>query len=174
MQGEPPPETHINAAWKTGFTFGFQLKIPLAKKFLLQTEYIFSERSGEDHSISTAYTFDYLSLPVLLNYRLAKRFNLIAGPQFEILISAGSSINGIQTNITHDVEERGIGSSADWSMPSHILSFSPHDISRDSITWESDNVPIQKNSSTSSPASLRVSGSDLPIIRLTTSTKIPP
>jgi hypothetical protein len=108
-KGEPPPETHINASWKTGFTFGFQLKVPLAKKLLIHTEYNFSERSGEDQSISTAYTFDYFSLPVLLNYRLAKHLHLIAGPQFEILLSARSSTNGLDSNITHDVEERGVG-----------------------------------------------------------------
>ena len=108
-KGEPPPETHINASWKTGFTFGFQLKIPVSRKFLIQTEYSYSERNGEDQSISTAYRFDYFSLPVLLNYSLAKRLHLIAGPQFGILISAKSSVNGIDQNITHDVEERDVG-----------------------------------------------------------------
>jgi hypothetical protein len=108
-QGEPPPETHINASWKSGFTFGFQLKVPLANKLLIQTEYNFSERSGEDQSISTGYTFDYFSLPVLLNYGITKHLQLIAGPQFEILISARSSANGIDKNITHGVEERGVG-----------------------------------------------------------------
>jgi hypothetical protein len=40
---------------------------------------------------------------------LFPRFNIISGPQLEILVSAGSTENGIHSNITHDVEERGIG-----------------------------------------------------------------
>jgi hypothetical protein len=107
--GEPPPPVHADPSWETGFTFGFQLRIPLTKNLLLQPEYSFSERNGSDKSIGTDYRLNYFSLPVLLNYQLSPQFNLIAGPQFEILIDAKSFENGESNNITHDVEERGIG-----------------------------------------------------------------
>jgi hypothetical protein len=107
--GDPVPAIKENAFWKTGFTFGFQLKVPLAKKLVLQPEYSFSQRNGSDKTIATNYAINYLSLPVLLNYQLAPRFNLLAGPQIEITTSAHSSKNGKSTDITHDVEERGIG-----------------------------------------------------------------
>jgi hypothetical protein len=107
--GEPPPQVHEDPSWKSGFTFGFQLKVPLAKKLLLQPEYSFSQRNGSDKSIATDYTINYFSMPILLNYQVSPRFNLVAGPQFEITIDASSSVNGQSTNITHDVEERGIG-----------------------------------------------------------------
>ncbi len=107
--GDPVPAIKENASWQTGFTFGFQLKVPLAKKLILQPEYSFSQRNGSDKTIATNYTVNYFSLPVLLNYQFSTRFNLLAGPQFEITTSAHSSNNGKSTDITHDVEERGIG-----------------------------------------------------------------
>jgi Outer membrane protein beta-barrel domain len=107
--GEPPPEVHADPSWKTGFTFGLQLRVPLSKKWILQPEYSFSQRNGSDRSIETSYMLNFFSLPILLNYQASPRFNLIAGPQFEILIDASSAENGMKTNITHDVEERGIG-----------------------------------------------------------------
>jgi Outer membrane protein beta-barrel domain len=107
--GEPPPALHANPSWQTGFTIGFQLKVPLATKWILQPEYSFCERNGSDQTIQATYVIDYFSLPILLNYQLSPRFNLLAGPQFEITTDASSTVNGDKNNITHDVEERGIG-----------------------------------------------------------------
>jgi hypothetical protein len=107
--GDPVPAIKENAFWQTGFAFGFQLKVSLAKKLVLQPEYSFSQRNGSDKTIATNYVINYLSLPVLLNYQLTPRFNLLAGPQLEITTSAHSNDNGKSTDITHDVEERGIG-----------------------------------------------------------------
>jgi Outer membrane protein beta-barrel domain len=107
--GEPAPAVHADAAWKTGFTFGFQLHIPIAQKLLLQPEYSFSQRNGSDKSQGIDYTINYFSMLILLNYQISPRFSLIAGPQFEITIDAKSSENGEENTITHDVEERGIG-----------------------------------------------------------------
>lgn len=106
---DPAPAVKSNASWQTGITFGFQLKVPLAKKLLLQPEYSFSQRNGSDLSIPAGYTINYFSLPVLLNYQLSRRFYILAGPQFEITTSATTTTNGETTTITHNVEERGIG-----------------------------------------------------------------
>jgi hypothetical protein len=108
-QGEPPPDIPAASSWKTGFMCGLQLRVPLNKKFLLQPEYLYSQRNGSDKSLAINYTINYFSLPVLLSYQVFPRFNFVAGPQFEITIDASSSENGVTTNITHDVEERGIG-----------------------------------------------------------------
>jgi Outer membrane protein beta-barrel domain len=108
-EGEPTPSVNIPSSWKTGFTFGFQVRIPLVEKLLLQPEYSFSEKSGSDKSLGIDYTIDYFSLPVLLSYQVIPRLNIVAGPQFELLVNAGSTKNGVYTNITHDVEERGFG-----------------------------------------------------------------
>jgi opacity protein-like surface antigen len=108
-EGEPPPAITANASWQTGFTFGFQLKVPLAKRLVLQPEYSFFQRNGSDQTVNTTYEINYFSLPLLVNYQLSPRFNILAGPQFEITTSASASTNGENNNITHDVEERGIG-----------------------------------------------------------------
>jgi len=111
-QGSPPPAAHKRLSWKTGFTFGFLLRVPLAKNLVLQPEYAFTQRNREDKSAGKSYTINYFSLPVLLNYSISSVFSVIAGPQAEILINAQSTANGEKTNITHDVEERSIGAAA--------------------------------------------------------------
>ncbi|MDP4129484.1 MAG: porin family protein [Bacteroidota bacterium] len=107
--GVPAPAGHIAAFWKTGISFGFLLRVPLAKDLFLQPEYAFNQRKGADKSISVDYDLDYLSMPVLLNYSISSRISLLAGPQLELLIDARSAGNGVSSNITHDVEERSIG-----------------------------------------------------------------
>jgi hypothetical protein len=107
--GEPAPAVHEKPAWKTDLSFGFLIRIPLAKRLLLQPEYFFSQRKSADNSLQTNYTFNYLSLPVLLNFQLLPWISLIAGPQIEILLNAQSENLGVAKNITHDVEERSIG-----------------------------------------------------------------
>jgi hypothetical protein len=107
--GEPPPATPVAASWKTGINIGLALYIPLAEKLFLQPEYFYTQRRGADGSLGIDYDADYLSLPVLLNYKLSSRFSLIAGPQVELLINAKSIYQGVSTNISHDVEERSIG-----------------------------------------------------------------
>jgi hypothetical protein len=107
--GEPPPSITSESAWKTGLTFGIQLRIPIFKKILVQPEYSFCERNGSDKSLAINYSMDYFSLPLLIVYQLTPRISLLGGPQFEILIDARSYENGNSNNITHDMEERGIG-----------------------------------------------------------------
>jgi Outer membrane protein beta-barrel domain len=107
--GSTAPDTTINAAWKPGFTFGFILKMPLSESFALQPEWSFIRRYGADHSIGTDFRLDYLSMPLLLKYEISDRFELLAGPQLELLIGAQSTDKGENLTITHEVEERSIG-----------------------------------------------------------------
>ncbi len=107
--GSTAPDTTIRSAWKPGFTFGFILQIPISEKFSLQPEYSFTRRYGTDHSIEIDYRLDYLSMPLLLKYKISENFGVFAGPQFELLINAHSINNGQNTDITHVVEERSIG-----------------------------------------------------------------
>jgi Outer membrane protein beta-barrel domain len=100
---------HQDAVWKTGFTLGFLLRVPLAKNLFLQPEYAYTQRKGADKTLAINYSLDYLSMPVLLNYKITPAISILAGPQFELLMSAKSSNNGVSTGITHDTEERSIG-----------------------------------------------------------------
>ena len=107
--GSTAPDTTIKSIWKPGFTFGFILQIPLIEKLSLQPEYSFTRRYGADQSIGTDFRLDYFSMPLLLKYLISDRFDLIAGPQFDLLINAQSTIKGESADITHIVEERCIG-----------------------------------------------------------------
>jgi hypothetical protein len=110
--GRPAPAAHEKLSWKPGITFGFLLRVPLAKKLFLQPEYSFTQRNGKDENLGKAYRLNYFSLPVLLIYKIAPAFSVMAGPRAEILINARSATSGESSNITHDVEERGIGITA--------------------------------------------------------------
>jgi len=111
-KGEPPPVIHINAAWKPGITLGFSLRVPLMKNLFLQPEYAYTQRKGSDKSAATNYSLNYLSMPVLLNYKLMQGLALVAGPQIEFLVNAKSDDHTVSSNITHDTEERSIAVTA--------------------------------------------------------------
>jgi hypothetical protein len=111
-KGNPAPPVPVKASWKSGITVGFLVHIPLAENLFLQPEYLFTQRSGSDKSIGVDYLTSYLSLPVLLNYRISSRFALLAGPQAELLINTKEKKNDLNSNITHDMEERSIGVTA--------------------------------------------------------------
>ena len=103
---------HEDAVWKTGFTLGFLLRVPLAKNLFLQPEYAYTQRKGADKNLATDYSLDYFSMPILLNYKITPAIAILAGPQLELLVNAKSSNNGVSTGITHDTEERSIGVTA--------------------------------------------------------------
>jgi Outer membrane protein beta-barrel domain len=107
--GSTAPDTTIKSVWKPGFTFGFILQIPLVEKLSLQPEYSFTRRYGNDQSLGTDFRLDYFSMPLLLKYGISDRIDLIAGPQFDLLLNAQSTNKGESTDITHIVEERCIG-----------------------------------------------------------------
>ena len=108
-KGVPAPASPVAASWKAGFTLGLLMRVPLAASWWLQPEYSFTRRNGADKSTNISYQLDYLSLPVLLSYRISPALSVMAGPEAGILIHAGSGNNGSNTNITHDTEERSLG-----------------------------------------------------------------
>ena len=111
-RGIPAPAVPVENAWKPGFVAGFLLQVPIGKKLFLQPEYLYSQMGGKNKSAGTEYSFGYLSLPVLLKYRVAPRLELTAGPQFDLLIYANRRANGSTEDITHDTEERSVGATA--------------------------------------------------------------
>ena len=112
-KGSPPPAVPIPTSWEAGITFGFLMQVPLSSSFSIQPEYLFSQMGGKVKSSNIAYKLTYFSMPVFLKYQASKKFALLAGPQFDMLVSAKKIDNGISTNITHDTEERSIGAAAE-------------------------------------------------------------
>ncbi|MFD1469172.1 porin family protein [Hymenobacter caeli] len=111
-RGIPAPAAPVETAWKPGFVTGFLLQVPIGKRLFLQPEYLYSLMGGKNNTSGTEYSFGYLSLPVLLKYSLTPRLEIMAGPQFDLLIRATQRVNGSSEDITHDTEERSVGATA--------------------------------------------------------------
>jgi opacity protein-like surface antigen len=109
--GEPKPVVPVDTKWKTGFVVGALVEVGLNDHFALRQEYLYSQQSGEI-SGGARYQMQYLSLPLLLKYRVLPRLAVVAGPQFDLMLKAEQEASGQTTNITHDTEERGLGATA--------------------------------------------------------------
>jgi hypothetical protein len=108
-RGFPAPNTPIPMVWKTGFTAGIILHVPIATNLSVQPEYAYSKVLGEDKSSGISYSLDYLSLPVLLKYQLISKLTIEVGPQVDLLIDAHKELNSSKISITKDTEERNLG-----------------------------------------------------------------
>ncbi len=92
-------ESELKSTNKTGFTAGLMAEIPLAKNFSIQPELLYSQQgmkfSYSDSEVENShYTstvkLNYLNIPVMLKYFVAKGFSLQAGPQIGILLKANN------------------------------------------------------------------------------------
>ncbi len=106
-KGSPPSD--IKTSWGTGLNLGLVMVVPVAGKFSLQQEYMYSQMNSREKDSDTAYQFDYISLPLFLRYQLLKKVFLLTGPQFDLLINSKRKENGSSSDITHDTEERSVG-----------------------------------------------------------------
>lgn len=109
--GEPKPVVPVDTKWKTGFVVGALVEVGLSEHLALRQEYLYSQQSGEI-SGGARYQLQYLSLPLLLKYRIVPRLAVVAGPQFDLMLKAQQEVQGQTINITHDTEERGLGATA--------------------------------------------------------------
>ena len=116
--------------FKEEFTYGYHIggfaTIGLGKKFAIQPEVLFNQVNVDtSDKFSSVYQFNklnkvqlkYLSIPILLNYNVARMITLQAGPQFGILMNKSntfvqngkdafkggdfSMLGGVQLNLSH-------------------------------------------------------------------------
>jgi Outer membrane protein beta-barrel domain len=92
-------------AFKDEFTLGYHAgafaSIGLGRKFAIQPEVLFSQVNVDTTTnFSDVYAFKninkvqlkYLSIPILLNYKIARILTLQAGPQFGILLDKNKDL----------------------------------------------------------------------------------
>ena len=93
-------------SFKDEFRYGYHLggfmELGLGNKFTLQPEVLFNQYattvdSNFNHIYQNAFksnnvTLNYLSIPILLNYKLIGPISLQAGPQFGILIDKSKNL----------------------------------------------------------------------------------
>ncbi|MET3027947.1 porin family protein [Flavobacterium sp. UW10123] len=92
-------ENELDSSSKTGFTAGLMAEIPLAKNFSVQPELLYSQQgmklSYSDPEVQNSHykstiALNYLNIPVMLKYYVAKGLSIQAGPQVGILLKANN------------------------------------------------------------------------------------
>lgn len=90
---------------RTGFVFGVTAEIAFTEKFSIQPELLYSAQ-GAQQGNDYRYDLNYVSLPIMAKYYIAKGFTVEAGPQFSFLVKDElvpiSTYNG---NIVNTVAE---------------------------------------------------------------------
>ena len=91
---------------RTSFHIGAVAEISISEKFSVQPELIYSAQGakesfeGEDFELNV----DYLNIPVLAKYYVAKGFSLEAGPQVGLLLSAKIKAGGEEEDFKDEVK----------------------------------------------------------------------
>ncbi|WP_428229982.1 porin family protein [Flavobacterium sp.] len=92
-------DSELNSSNKTGFTAGIMVEVPLAKKFSIQPELLYSQQgtktSFSDQDVTNSnykstIDLNYLNIPVMLKYFVVKGLSVQAGPQIGILLKANN------------------------------------------------------------------------------------
>ncbi|MEZ0131091.1 porin family protein, partial [Flavobacterium sp. LBUM151] len=92
-------QNELDSSDKTGFSAGVMAEIPLAKNFAIQPELLYSQQGMkfsysdievENSHYKSTIALNYLNIPVILKYYVAKGFSVQAGPQIGILLKANN------------------------------------------------------------------------------------
>lgn len=70
---------------RTGLVLGATAEIPLSEKFSIQPELLYSSQGAQQRD-NFKYDLNYVSLPIMAKYYIAKGFNVEIGPQFSFLV----------------------------------------------------------------------------------------
>lgn len=93
-------ENELDSSNKTGFTAGFMVEIPMANKFSLQPELLYSQQGtktsfSDDEVTNSNYKgtikLNYINIPVMLKYYVIEGLSIQAGPQIGILLKANNN-----------------------------------------------------------------------------------
>jgi hypothetical protein len=103
-----------------GFHGGVYLHARLGK-FGIQPEAFYSMAGSKPtySGASNAVKTNYISLPILLRWNITDFFNIHAGPQFGLLLSAKQTFNGTTTDIKSQLKsgDFGIAGGAGFDLP---------------------------------------------------------
>ena len=116
-------ENEFSKNWtsRTAFHLGFVVEFMVSDKFALQSEILYSAQGSDYTGFDLAefgregrgtYKLDYLNLPILAKFYLAKGFSLEVGPQIGLLLSANQEYEEVDEEprkIKEGIEEVEIG-----------------------------------------------------------------
>ncbi|MDH5033340.1 porin family protein [Chryseobacterium cucumeris] len=108
---------------KAGFYGGVFVNIPVAKDFSVQPEVLYNAVGAKEKGGSNAkLNLEYLSVPVMFQYKALPNLYVEAGPQFSFLIDARlkkSASTGALKNATQSFDF-GIGLGAGYNLTKNI------------------------------------------------------
>ncbi len=100
---------NFDPRWKAGFALGAFVDIPVAGRFSVQPEFLYSQmgsKAFDDFFGEKTYRLNYFSLPILVKFTACKNLRLIAGPQLDFLIR-GTEEDALDhsVSITNDIKD---------------------------------------------------------------------
>lgn len=116
---------------RTDFHAGVLVSIPLVKKFSLQPEVLYSQQGAAGNptggylvSATEKYKFNYVNIPVLLQYKLPYGFYAETGPQVGLLVSANivENIVGASSTSTYHVKDQYKSTDFSWAFGAGYIS----------------------------------------------------
>lgn len=96
------PNSPANYDPRVSFHVGGLAHVHLTKEFAIQPELVFSGQGFK--SGNSSYKFNYLNIPVLVQYMFKSGFRLETGPQVGFLLSANETTNNIKTDVKDDLK----------------------------------------------------------------------
>ena len=90
-----------DAKTRPSFYIGGLVEIKLSEKFSVQPEIVYSSQGTNFKSTSdVSVQLDYINIPVMMKYLVAKGFSIEAGPQIGFLTSAKTTFGNISSSET--------------------------------------------------------------------------
>jgi hypothetical protein len=104
------PTSQFENKFRLGIVTGFNAEIPVTEPVTIQAEILYSMfgsvfRDGDDVA---RYKANYMLFPVMARYNLDNGLSFMTGPQFGLLISAKSNIDGEKYNFRDDMKKGDI------------------------------------------------------------------
>lgn len=93
---------------KAGFVFGTFIEIPLSSRFSFQPEFLYSQLGAKGSSFEwgdVKFRYNFFAIPLLFKYKAFKNFNIVAGPEGDILIRARKITSGKSESITYNIKD---------------------------------------------------------------------
>lgn len=120
---------------KIGYYAGVFANFPVATHFSIQPEVLYNNLGSKvstiilGQDVSTTLNLNYISIPVMAQYKLAEKFYLEAGPEFSFLVSAKSKTEsnslGLST-VSEDIKDQlnsfnfGVGLGAGFDITNNL------------------------------------------------------
>tara|TARA_B110000091_G_C13760728_1_gene452012 strand:+ start:788 stop:1348 length:561 start_codon:yes stop_codon:yes gene_type:complete len=109
---------------RTGFVFGVAAEILFTEKFSIQPELLYSAQ-GAQQGNDYRYDLNYVSVPIMAKYYIAKGFTVEAGPQFSFLLKDQlvpiDTYNGVIENTDAENFDFGINAGLGYQFKSGIF-----------------------------------------------------